>query len=92
MKLENKVALVTGGAQGLGKAIALALAKEGASVVICDINPDTPAEAAKEIEGQAAPCLGVRCDVSSVESVQKMFAQTDSSRAASASPVFALAK
>ena len=38
MKLEGKVALVTGGAQGIGKAIALALAREGAKVVVSDIN------------------------------------------------------
>lgn len=36
MNLSNRVALVTGGAQGLGKSIALALAKQGADVVICD--------------------------------------------------------
>jgi 3-oxoacyl-[acyl-carrier protein] reductase len=44
MKLKDKVALITGGAQGLGKAIALAMAKEGAKIVICDINAKTLAE------------------------------------------------
>ena len=49
MTLKNKVALVTGGAQGLGKAIALAMARDGADVVICDINPKTLPETEVEI-------------------------------------------
>jgi 3-oxoacyl-[acyl-carrier protein] reductase len=76
MKLKDNVALITGGAQGLGKAIALAMAKEGAHVVICDINETTLPGAANEIEALGRKCLAVRCDVSSVESVEKMFAQT----------------
>jgi 3-oxoacyl-[acyl-carrier protein] reductase len=75
VKLKNKVALVTGGGQGLGKTIAEAMVKEGASAVICDINPDTLKAATKDIEALGGSCLGVVCDVSSVESVEKMFAQ-----------------
>ncbi len=73
MKLKEKVALVTGGGQGLGKSIALAMAREGASVVICDVNTDTLAETTKEIEKLGQPSLGLRCDVSSSEAVQRMF-------------------
>jgi 3-oxoacyl-[acyl-carrier protein] reductase len=58
VKLANKVAVITGGAQGLGKAIALAMANEGAKVVICDINPKTLPEARAEIEATGARCLG----------------------------------
>src|SRR5262245_44302063 len=76
MKLKDKVALVTGGGQGLGKAIAEAMVKEGAKVVICDINPDTLRTATKDIEAMGGSCLGVMCDVSSVENVERMFAQT----------------
>ena len=47
-KPSDRVALINGGAQGLGKAIALAMANEGANIVICDINakllPDAHAE------------------------------------------------
>lgn len=75
MKLKEKVALVTGGSQGLGKSIALAMARESASVVICDVNTDTLAETTKEIEGLGQPSLGLRCDVSSSESVGHMYEQ-----------------
>src|SRR5262245_7239048 len=75
MKLKGKVAVITGGGQGLGKSIAEAMAKEGASAVICDINPDTLRTATKDIEALGGSCLGVVCDVSSVENVEKMFAQ-----------------
>ena len=57
MKLASKVALITGGAQGLGKAIALAMAREGASIVICDINPKTLPDAEAEIQCRGRlPC------------------------------------
>jgi 3-oxoacyl-[acyl-carrier protein] reductase len=75
MKLKGKVALITGGAQGLGKAIALAMAKEGADIVICDINEKTLPDATSEIEAVGGKCLGVRCDVSSSESVTQMYEQ-----------------
>lgn len=80
MKLKDKVALITGGAQGLGKSIALAMAKEGADIVICDINEQTLPGAAKEIEAVGRKCLGVRCDVSSSESVAQMYEQVQSRR------------
>lgn len=47
MKLKNKVAVVTGGGQGLGRAICLKLAEQGATIVIADINPETSEETAK---------------------------------------------
>jgi len=52
MKLERKVALVTGGAQGIGRAIALTLAREGAKIVVSDINLEKAEETCREI---AAP-------------------------------------
>jgi NAD(P)-dependent dehydrogenase (short-subunit alcohol dehydrogenase family) len=44
-------------------------------VAVCDINEEAVLQRAKDIEDKGMPCLGVRCDVSSVESVQQMFAE-----------------
>jgi NAD(P)-dependent dehydrogenase (short-subunit alcohol dehydrogenase family) len=73
---QTKVALITGGAQGLGKAIAVAMANEGANIVICDINAQTLPGAASEIERAGARCVGIRCDVSSTQSVANLFRET----------------
>ena len=53
MRLKDKVALVTGGAQGIGRAIALALAREGATVVIADLDLETARGTARDIEAEA---------------------------------------
>lgn len=71
MKLENRVAIVTGAAQGIGRAIAEKLDAEGATVVVADVNADGAEQAAGALErGQ-----GMECDVSSQESVQAMVAK-----------------
>ena len=54
-RLEEKVAIITGGGQGIGRGIALALAREGASVSLPELNAETGAATAAEIEK-----LGVR--------------------------------
>lgn len=77
MKLTDRVALITGGAGGLGKAIALRMAAEGACVVICDINEAALEATRAEIESHGAQCLALRCDVSSSSEVDAMFAQID---------------
>ena len=76
MKLKDKVAIITGAAapQGLGNAIATAFANEGAKIAICDINEEAIKERAKELAAKGTQVLALRCDVSSVESVKKMFA------------------
>ena len=53
MKLQNRVAVVTGAGQGIGRAIAEKLSQEGASVVVADINPDTATKTAADIGGLA---------------------------------------
>ena len=64
MKLQNRVAIVTGAGQGIGRAIAEKLSQEGASVVVADINGETATKTAAEIGG-----LARTVDVSSEEQV-----------------------
>jgi len=69
MKLDGKVAVVTGAASGIGKRIAQTFAAEGAKVVIADLNPEGAGAAAKEIEASGGKALAVAMDVTSEEAV-----------------------
>jgi NAD(P)-dependent dehydrogenase (short-subunit alcohol dehydrogenase family) len=64
MRFAGKVAVVTGAAQGIGEAYARALAAEGASVVVADLNEESGNRVAKEIESSGGTALFVRTDVS----------------------------
>ena len=68
-QLEGKVAIVTGAGSGIGRAIALGFAAEGASVVVADVNIDGAEAVAAEIGAQA---LAVKCDVSQTPDVDAM--------------------
>lgn len=74
-KLDDKIAIVTGAGQGIGKAIAEKLAAEGATVVVTDVNEATAKETADGIGGGA---VGIRTDVTSRESVSAMVEQVKS--------------
>lgn len=74
--LKEKVAIVTGAGQGIGKGIALALSKEGCSVVVSDMNEETCTEVAREVEALGVKALAIRCDVSSKQDVADLFAKT----------------
>ena len=64
MKLEGKIALVTGGSQGLGKAIALKLAENGADIAVVYVGPEEPAlETCREIEAMGRRAKSYVCDV-----------------------------
>jgi NAD(P)-dependent dehydrogenase (short-subunit alcohol dehydrogenase family) len=76
MKLSGKVALVTGGARGLGRASALAMAREGASIVVADLLADIVEESAEEIRGTGVDALAIFADISNPDSVDEAFAKT----------------
>ena len=72
MELKGKVALVTGGAQGIGKAVALMLARHGADVVVADVNLEKAAETAKEVEATGRGAMAVSVDVTRLSDVENM--------------------
>lgn len=71
-QLENRVAIITGGAGDLGSAFGLALAKAGAKVALADINKDIADQRAAAIAAQGYDCIGVAVDVSSEDSAAAM--------------------
>ena len=76
MRLENKVAIVTGGANGLGEAYAKGIASEAASVVIADLDEKRGKQIVDEIEKSGGKALFVRTDVSKKSEVEKMVKTT----------------
>lgn len=75
MQLEGKVALVTGAASGIGKRIAEVYAKNGAAVVIADLNIDGANAAAKEIVDAGGKAIGIAMDVSDEAAVDNGIAE-----------------
>jgi rhamnulose-1-phosphate aldolase/alcohol dehydrogenase len=73
--LATKVAFVTGGGSGIGRAIAIRLAAEGACVVVADIAADTARDVAAEIGGSDV-ALGIACNVTDPEQVARAFRET----------------
>lgn len=63
-KLDGKTAIITGGDSGIGKAVAIYFAKEGADVAVCYLEEDQDAETTKElVEEEGRKCLLIRGDV-----------------------------
>ena len=75
MRLKDKVALVTGSARGIGKAIAMALAGEGCDVVINDINIELMNSAVQEIKKMGRRSISIAADVCNQQQVNKMIDQ-----------------
>lgn len=87
-KLEGRVAIVTGGARGMGASHALTLAKEGAAVTVADIARDVPGtpyalgttneakSVVKEIKAQGGRAIFMKCDVSKASEVEEMIIKT----------------
>jgi 3-oxoacyl-[acyl-carrier protein] reductase len=74
--LEGRVAMVTGGAQGIGRAIALNLVEGGARIALTDVRASKLDEVVKEIEDQGGKAIRFCVDVTDLEAVQKMVDQT----------------
>jgi len=72
LELQGKVALVTGAAQGIGRAIALLLAQKGADIVVSDINLEKAEEAAKEIEALGRRAMAIKVNVADANDVEHM--------------------
>ena len=77
MQLQNKVAVITGSSLGIGSAIALAFAKEGAAVAVdYRSHPDEAKEIVEQVEGFGGKAISVRADVSDPEDVKKLIQKT----------------
>jgi NAD(P)-dependent dehydrogenase (short-subunit alcohol dehydrogenase family) len=75
--LGGKTAIVTGGATGIGRQMADALAELGASLVLCGRNEERCIEVAEEMSrDHGRRCLGLRCDVTDPDEVEAMVAST----------------
>ena len=72
MDLEDRVAIVTGGAKGIGRSIACLLAEEGAKVVIADIDLERASESSDDINKKGLHAYPIRVDVADPESIKKM--------------------
>ncbi len=70
MKLKDKVAFVTGGGRGIGRAIALLFAKEGADIAICDVNAETLQSTQKEVEALGRSAITGVVDVTKASEVE----------------------
>jgi 3-oxoacyl-[acyl-carrier protein] reductase len=71
MRLLGKVAFITGGARGIGKAIALAFAREGADIALGDVNAEEMQKTGADIESLGRKCLSLALDVTKPESAEE---------------------
>lgn len=76
LSFENKVALVTGAASGIGLATAKAFAQAGASVALVDINGDAARAQAEVLVAAGHKAIGLRCDVADIDQVEAMVKET----------------
>ena len=76
MRLEDKVAIITGAGSGSGRAGALIFAKEGARVVVTDIDPKGGEETVKMVKEQGGEAIFAKIDVGKLDDIQRMIDTT----------------
>jgi 3-oxoacyl-[acyl-carrier protein] reductase len=76
MRLKDRIAIVTGGARGIGREIALALAREGADIALCDVNEEALSHVKSEIESISRKCSISIVDVGDYASCEEMANKT----------------
>ena len=70
--LKGKTAIITGSGRGIGRAIALAMAAQGANIVVNDVNMESAGEVVAEIEAMGRQAIAVKADVTSEEQIKEM--------------------
>ena len=76
MEFTEKVAIITGSAQGIGKEMALSFSKEGAKVVIADLNLEKAEETVKEIKQQGGIAVAIKTDITDMDSIKNLVKET----------------
>lgn len=76
MRVKDKVAIVTGGGRGIGKACALRLSEEGAKLAVADINGESAGQTAEKIRAQGANAIAKKVDVREREEVKSLIEET----------------
>lgn len=76
MRLQNRIAVITGGAQGIGAGIAIRFAQEGAKIVIADLNEEKSKALVSQLKELGSEAIYVLCDVSDAGQVENLFNKT----------------
>ncbi|MCE9640917.1 MAG: SDR family NAD(P)-dependent oxidoreductase, partial [Betaproteobacteria bacterium] len=76
MRLQDKVAIITGAGRGIGRATAVKFATEGAKVVVCDLNPEWIQETVNLCKETRGDAMGQVVDVSDIKALEAMVAAT----------------
>ena len=72
MKLQNRVAIVTGGGKGIGKEICLGLSKQGAKIVIAELDIENSNKVIEKIKDSGSEAIAIKTDISNEDSVKNL--------------------